>query len=214
MKKTLLFSLLALGTLSAGAADFTDLFEVTYDGRPLANGSTIYMPGPFEDRVETEITVRPITLPEVETSRMFASLASTGNPTAEQIMDDLSWGIPSLCYVSDCGGSCFMASFTNPNIFGEGYAYYDGYITWQIHLDDCTTDKPSRYKLELTGYDEDNQETDDLFTCYIEYDPSGTNAIEGIAADSASADYFDLQGRRIASPTKGIYISNGKKIIL
>jgi hypothetical protein len=27
-------------------------------------------------------------------------------------------------------------------------------------------------------------------------------------------EYFDLQGRRVAQPTKGIYIVNGKKIVV
>lgn len=48
--------------------------------------------------------------------------------------------------------------------------------------------------------------------------PSGTNdpgAVEGIeAADSSDNIYYDLAGRRVKSPGKGIYILNGKKVIL
>lgn len=214
MKKTLLFAFAAMASLSAGAANFTDIFNVRYDGKPLANGSTIYVSGPFADSVETEIEVSPITLPDIETSYMFGSLSSTGNPSYDMITDDPSWGAPTLCYESDLGGSCFMSSFTNPNIFGEGNATYDAYIKWQIHLVNCTTDKVSRYKLELNGEDNDGQETDDLFTVYIEYDPSGTNSVAGVVADDNAAECFDLQGRRIAAPARGLYIRDGKKVLV
>lgn len=48
--------------------------------------------------------------------------------------------------------------------------------------------------------------------------PSGTNdpgAVDGIeAADSNDNIYYDLAGRRVKNPGKGIYILNGKKVIL
>ena len=31
---------------------------------------------------------------------------------------------------------------------------------------------------------------------------------------NGSTDYCDLQGRRVAQPTRGIYIINGKKIVI
>jgi hypothetical protein len=27
-------------------------------------------------------------------------------------------------------------------------------------------------------------------------------------------EYFDLQGRKVANPTKGLYIVNGKKVVI
>lgn len=41
----------------------------------------------------------------------------------------------------------------------------------------------------------------------------GTTAIELTHEDSADAELFDLQGRKVKAPGKGIYIRNGKKII-
>lgn len=38
--------------------------------------------------------------------------------------------------------------------------------------------------------------------------------IAGVNADSKSVVYFDLQGRRVAAPGKGLYIANGKKVVL
>lgn len=42
----------------------------------------------------------------------------------------------------------------------------------------------------------------------------GTSAVRGISASSASSDeYVSLSGIRTSSPTRGIYIKNGRKII-
>ena len=38
-------------------------------------------------------------------------------------------------------------------------------------------------------------------------------AIEGVQQTMGAQQYYDLQGRRVAQPTKGLYIVNGKKII-
>lgn len=48
----------------------------------------------------------------------------------------------------------------------------------------------------------------------IEGDVLGIETLEELA-DSPLNLYFDLQGRRVSQPTKrGVYVSNGKKIIL
>lgn len=39
------------------------------------------------------------------------------------------------------------------------------------------------------------------------------NSVESIGAESDSNQYYDLMGRKIANPGKGIYIINGKKVI-
>lgn len=41
-----------------------------------------------------------------------------------------------------------------------------------------------------------------------------TTGIDNVNANVNDNSYFDLQGRRVAQPTKGLYIVNGKKVIL
>ncbi len=43
-----------------------------------------------------------------------------------------------------------------------------------------------------------------------------TTGISGVAGEAAESDavYYDLQGRRVDQPTKGLYIRNGKKIVV
>ena len=47
-------------------------------------------------------------------------------------------------------------------------------------------------------------------------DDNETTGIQTVAnsQQSASNSYYDLQGRRVAQPTKGLYIVNGKKVII
>ena len=61
---------------------------------------------------------------------------------------------------------------------------------------------------------------------YLEVTGSGSPSFIGIGDDTTGidevsskteevrSDYFDLQGRRVAQPTKGLYIVNGKKVII
>ena len=61
---------------------------------------------------------------------------------------------------------------------------------------------------------------------YLRYDDSSApnflgfgdvTAIENIAKSqqpTANGQYYDLQGRRVAQPTKGLYIVNGKKVVI
>ena len=51
----------------------------------------------------------------------------------------------------------------------------------------------------------------------LEFEDGGTTGIETIANSQNSTDdgvYYDLQGRRVENPTRGIYIVNGKKVVI
>ena len=49
----------------------------------------------------------------------------------------------------------------------------------------------------------------------LDIDEGGTTAIDVISKkQDVSGEYYDLQGRRVAQPKKGLYIVNGKKVII
>ncbi|WP_315363432.1 hypothetical protein [Prevotella jejuni] len=51
----------------------------------------------------------------------------------------------------------------------------------------------------------------------LEFEDGGTTGIETIENPKNSTDdgvYYDLQGRRVENPTRGIYIVNGKKVVI
>ena len=46
------------------------------------------------------------------------------------------------------------------------------------------------------------------------FDESDVTAIENVEVKKANGQYFNLAGQRVAQPTKGLYIVNGKKVII
>jgi hypothetical protein len=75
------------------------------------------------------------------------------------------------------------------------------------------------YKLSESG-------TIDANKAYLTYDgKAGTRAFFGldettdvnevrVKMEDERGEYYDLQGRRVAQPTKGLYIMNGKKVFI
>ena len=50
---------------------------------------------------------------------------------------------------------------------------------------------------------------------FIRIDPDHTTGIATLSvADTADAPVYDLQGRRVANPTHGVYIVGGKKVFV
>ena len=46
-------------------------------------------------------------------------------------------------------------------------------------------------------------------------DEDGTTRIDGIAGDDVQSDvYYNLQGQRVDTPKKGLYIKNGRKVVV
>ena len=51
----------------------------------------------------------------------------------------------------------------------------------------------------------------------LEFEDGGTTGIETIENSKHSTEdgvYYDLQGRRVENPTRGVYIVNGKKVVI
>lgn len=50
---------------------------------------------------------------------------------------------------------------------------------------------------------------------YIDFDEStGINTIDGSKSLEKGSEFFDLQGRRVVQPAKGLYILNGRKVVI
>ena len=78
-----------------------------------------------------------------------------------------------------------------------------------------TTPKLASWSKSRLAYDlEDIAESDGGVITFksVAYEPNG---VEGVgAADEKENVYFDLTGRRVMNPGKGIYIFNGKKVLI
>jgi hypothetical protein len=48
----------------------------------------------------------------------------------------------------------------------------------------------------------------------LDFDDVDVTAIENVEVQKAKGQYFNLAGQRVANPTKGLYIVNGKKVVI
>ena len=69
------------------------------------------------------------------------------------------------------------------------------------------------------GIYEGTYEGEDSYSDWQEYAGSDPTAIEGIESDASASKngsdvYFDLSGRRVMAPQKGVYVKNGQKVVV
>ena len=57
---------------------------------------------------------------------------------------------------------------------------------------------------------------EDMIDEVVVFEPSGIHELKdgSWTVEKRSDDFYDLQGRRVAVPQKGVYIHNGKKVII
>lgn len=58
------------------------------------------------------------------------------------------------------------------------------------------------------------QTTSSLARIFLDFDDVDVTAIENVEVQKADSQYFNLAGQRVANPTKGLYIVNGKKVVI
>jgi len=42
----------------------------------------------------------------------------------------------------------------------------------------------------------------------------GTTRIDATLSDDGETEIYDLQGRRVETPSKGVYVVNGRKVVI
>ncbi len=115
----------------------------------------------------------------------------------------------------NCGTIDFSATFTGTyttitDMADNGFfAMSNGRLKQAV--DNSATLAPFRWYLFL----EDNEGTLVINEIKLRIDRSGTTGIESIEdANIATPVYYDLSGRKVENPTRGIYIVNGKKVLV
>lgn len=88
----------------------------------------------------------------------------------------------------------------------------DGYIGFYKLTDDHTLGAKKAY-LETT---EDIAPASAAARVALVFDDDTTTGVESVVMPSqpAASGYYDLQGRQVKTPTKGLYIVNGKKVMV
>lgn len=70
---------------------------------------------------------------------------------------------------------------------------------------------PDHVRSILMGYNVKLQDDDEQF---VSEDGGFVDGINNLNGDDAQGDYYDLQGRRVATPRHGVYIQDGKKRVV
>ena len=70
---------------------------------------------------------------------------------------------------------------------------------------------PDNVRSILMGYNVKLQDDDEQF---VSEDGGFVDGINDLNGDDAQGDYYDLQGRRVATPRHGVYIQDGKKRVV
>lgn len=224
MKKLVLLSALAAGIMTAGAANISDLYTVTYEGTPVANGATIEA-----DHWDGNMGLYPcdidFKLKSAATNVKFNVLGEyTGLPSYDQQVADVkAWGEPSICWAAGSAGNCEPNTGTPPTISNFTLTNTTD-IQIQFHVlskvsseigpdfnpnDPSTWPQPiapsetSLYKLSFTG-SVDGVTANDPFVIYVAIGPNASG-VDEVAVDDSNApvEYYDLTGRKVMNPAKG-----------
>lgn len=70
---------------------------------------------------------------------------------------------------------------------------------------------PNQVRAMLMGYDVKVHDDDEQI---VSEDGGFVDGINNVNGDDAQGDYYDLQGRRVATPRHGVYIQDGKKRVV
>lgn len=220
MKKLFLLSALALGMASANAADFSEYFTVKYHGETVKNGDTVtvdpedlseilgdeYNPEEWGYSYAAHVTV---VNNQNEPRPMFAQFSAV-EPAKPS-------GSIALCTSGsfDVPDNCFGNGQTTLNVAPAGSAKE---LELLCDLNFTFEMTPVLCKLVLIAMEGDAkgdcEEIDGAdFELFLNCDPAGLNGIGSMAVENAPAEYYTMQGVRVANPDKGMYIvKQGSKV--
>lgn len=219
MKKFFTFSLaLMLGMAAAQAQEATERFKFVYaDGTEVPNGSTIH--------VTNYHTMDPFTGSAVMASGLYV-VNTTSEPqtlSVEINVKSLPNGEIQLCFPMNCQNYSLGKKETQKGVMKSGQtndlqtewmasAYGTSTVTYTL--------KNYNFVGTVGGVDQyDLVGEGPTVTVVYEYSENSISGISDVKVGSeAKAGYYDLQGRKVSAPTKGLYIVNdgkeSKKVIL
>lgn len=217
MKKILLTAALAAMTASMNAESFADYFKLTFGDQVIENGQTVTEDSYYDeyadlgfDDFQNYVAVASIKATNVcdESLDIDFTMTCVDNKTEIfQLCYDLE-GAPGNCLGPQDG----VISSSSIKSIKSG-----GYINLDIHeneISDFTS--PTLFKLDLSARSGNMKLEGSDCTIYVNFTHKKdvTAAVDGIEADNATTEYFNLQGVKVSQPEKGgIYIvRKGSKV--
>lgn len=205
--KKLYALLLALLTCSIASAQIT----ITVDGNPLKDGDTY-------TRLFTEETtiVKVPGVPALDDYGLYPEITITSSKAQDLVITLLDESHDGG--VNFCLGTCEIPNEANGyNVTKVAGFEADKSTSAEIHVQhrDAATG-PYEVRFQLVAYGTLDQKRATA-TIILQYDPNAVNALHPLLSSTpstTSAPYYTLGGQRVAAPGKGIYIRNGKKVIV
>ena len=217
MKKLLLFAAVAAMSMSANADVFSETFKVSCGDKTYASGETITV-GEYEDPyaeimpgiaykavahvIATNISEEPWLL-RLEMNRVSPAIG-------EYPVKDTAIGWHQLCYGFGAGsaGSCLSTDSETGLVSSEISKEVESGTVLSIDVDQNDFSDPSipvTYKLDIimTEGGEDVDGGSATFMINFTHTSLAGASVEGIEIDSADAEYYNMQGVRVANPEKG-----------
>ena len=200
MKRRLLMMLAILTTITMAKAQS---FEFQFQGNKVEDGGTVVIPAVPDDFgfgefwCETNPSSNPtngliLKLLSGSTASGSASINIKRNTVSPQT---LKWCM---------GGTCQMMN--DKTSLEKTFTVSDGSVQVQFDAENCKNEGDLLATLTATIGSETHT-VNILFTY-------GSTGISNVKAEKGDSDYYMLDGRRVERLTKGIYVSQGKKIII
>ena len=200
MKRRLLMMLAILMTITMAKAQS---FEFQFQGNKVEDGGTVVIPAVPDDFgfgefwCETNPSSNPtngliLKLLSGSTASGSASINIKRNTLSPQT---LKWCM---------GGTCQMMN--DKTSLEKTFTVSDGSVQVQFDAENCKNEGDLLATLTATIGSETHT-VNILFTY-------GSTGISNVKTEKGDSDYYMLDGRRVERLTKGIYISQGKKIII
>ena len=219
MKKLLLLSALALGAMSASAQSFGDYFKVTFEGKEVTNGETITVTTPeysdeWGDAWAAHIGVINL---ENEFRPVYGEAVYVKPATKSELLSEENGARAQICFsgahngLGNClgNGNEYQLGSTFVNIPAAGVDTFE----WAVDLnyDMANLKNPVTMKLNMFAANGDGEDQSSCeiidgteFTVTIVFGDEG--GVDAIGTENGAAEYFNLQGVRVANPEKGLYI--------
>ena len=184
-------------------------FVVTLSHYPVGNIVNVYSRSIDQYGNASEWVMKKITLKSNEYEGDYVTDANVNlRKTADAasltaIVDTDSIRITGY-YSSNCGGGLYCGAIARGN--NIELIFYDGAIAncFNFHYVDFT----------IPRFAEEIQKINVIDPFPLEVTVTYKSDITHINASDGNAPYYDLQGRKVAHPTRGIYIKDGKKVIV
>ena len=145
--------------------------------------------------VETTLPANtPVLINAEEGSYKFVSTATSG---------DFATGSEAVTF------GALTGVYSETTVPSESYILYNGTSGLGFYKSDGSTNTVEAYRAYLTA-DGAGSRT------FIGFDDETTGIDSVVKQDTKTADnvYYNLSGQRVANPSKGLYIVNGKKVII